>query len=201
MIIHDMTKDFNQTRQAATRAADLLKKGGVVVFPTETVYGIAADPRKKDALRLIYRMKGRSRDKSMTLQVGTVDRALRLVRKNKVFEKTARHFWPGPLAIVAWSRKKRKKIGIRVPRHRFVLELLNEFRRPLAVTSANRSGQASLRFKDELLKFVDRKVDMLIFEKSSKNRASTVLDLTGKRPVVLRVGAVTLKELARVIRA
>lgn len=180
-------------------AVALLKRGGVIAFPTETVYGIAADPKKKRAIARIYRLKGRRSEKAVAFQVDSIEKALRLVRANRRFEKCARFFWPGPLTLVARAKNQNRKIGIRVPDHAFVLKLLKAFDSPLAVTSANSAGRKELRVEKELLDFLCHKVDMILLQKIRRRAASTVVDLSAPEPVLLRKGPIALKEIRRAI--
>src|SRR5687767_10356582 len=127
----------------ARQMAAVLKKGGVAVFPTETVYGLAADPRKKRAMAKLCAAKGRDAAKAVTWQVESAGKAARLVKRDRRFEALARAYWPGPLTLVAESRRG-GKVGIRVPRHDFALKVLKAYGAPLAVTSANPSGGADI---------------------------------------------------------
>lgn len=181
----------------ARRVAAVLKRGGVAVFPTETVYGIAADPRKRRAMKRLYAAKGRGGAKAVTWQVASAEKAVRLVKKNGRFTAMARAFWPGPLTLVAESRRG-GKVGVRVPRHDFALKVLKAYGSPLAVTSANPSGGGDLKTKKDLMAFAEGKVDMVVWGGRPRRSASTVVDLSGPAPVILRQGPIRQEDIRRV---
>ena len=173
-----------------------------MVFPTETVYGIAADPSSPAAVRRLRALKGRSQTKAMTLQVATVAQALKLVRPDPRFARCARKFWPGPLTIVAAAPRGARKVGVRIPAHPTALGILRAFGKPLIVTSANRSGQPELWRRNELKKFFDGKAGAVFWEPSRPRLASTVIDVSGKDAVrVLREGRISEKEIQRAVSA
>jgi len=181
-------------------AVKALRRGGLVVFPTETVYGIAGDPRKKRAVRKILDLKGRHRGRPMTLQVASRGDAYRLVRPTRAFRRLAQKFWPGPLTLIARSRQGRQKVGIRIPSHPLVLKLLRAFQAPLVVTSLNPSGKAEVWQRAKILKFVHGRVDVVFLEKRSKGgRSSTVCDLTQNHPLVFREGRISRREIFNVL--
>jgi L-threonylcarbamoyladenylate synthase len=171
-----------------------------VAFPTETVYGLAADPLRPRAVRRIFRVKGRADAKALTLQVPSAAEALKLVRPDARVRKLARAFWPGPLTIVARARRGKGTVGVRVPAHPFALRLLRSYGKPLAVTSANPSGAGDLRRASELVDFMDAKVEMIFLDPKRRGaKASTVVDLTGPELRILREGPVTAREMAHVL--
>jgi L-threonylcarbamoyladenylate synthase len=151
-------------------------------------------------VRRVFRVKGREDAKALTLQAGGVAEALRLARPDARLARLARAFWPGPLTVVARPRRGRRAVGLRIPAHPFALRLLRAYGRPLAVTSANPSGSAELRRASELVGFMDAKVEMIFLERRRRGKkASTVVDLTGPEPRVLRKGPVTAREIAHVL--
>jgi L-threonylcarbamoyladenylate synthase len=180
------------------RAVELLKRGALIVFPTETVYGLAADSRNKKAIRRIRGIKKRSLGKSLSLQVGSLKDAASLVKRTSAFDCLAERYWPGPLTIVSCLKNGKGKIGIRIPDHKFALKLLKLYKKPLVVTSANKSGQKDITGKKDLLDFFESKVEMIFYEPKRIKKASTVVDITGKKPLILRPGPITEKEILRV---
>jgi len=185
-------------RQALDRALRVLKGGGLVIFPTETVYGLACDPKKRGACRKILRSKGRSRQKRLTLQVDTCEKALKLVRPDPRFERLAKFFWPGPLTVVAKARRGNQKVGVRIPRHPVALKVLKAYGSCLAVTSANLSGGPPLSKREDLLRVFGSKVGVIFWEPQRKKEASTVVEVTGKTPVLLRKGPISMEKILRV---
>lgn len=180
------------------RVVKVLGSGGLVVYPTETVYGLAADPEKRKALRRIYALKGRALGKSLPIQVGSISGARSLVKNSALFDKCARHFWPGPVTLVSARARGKGTVGIRIPRHKLALRILNTYKRPLAVTSANLSGERELWKTEDLIRFFDGRVEIILIGKSRPGKASTVIDLTGKKPVILRKGPIKEADIKRV---
>ena len=172
------------------KAVAALKKGGLVVFPTETVYGLAVDPRKRRALESLRRLKGRDAGKALTLQVPDVAQAKKLVKPNALFEHCAKTYWPGPLTLVAKKAGGPGKIGLRIPRHEIALSVLRAYGKPLAVTSVNRSGEPSIGDAAALRRFLDGKVDIVILDRVRPALASTVVDVSAGRVEVIREGPI-----------
>lgn len=130
--------------EAIRRAVVLLRNGSLVVVPTETVYGVAADPAAEDAVGAIYRAKGRPADKAIAYLVDGIETARRDgAHFSPRAARLASRFWPGPLTLVVPARGEER--GYRVPDHPVTLALLRSRGGPLAVSSANRSGEPPAR--------------------------------------------------------
>lgn len=187
-------------RASISFAAKVLKKGGLVAFPTETVYGLAANLLNKKAIDRLYKVKRRPRNKPFTVHISKID----TIRKmGCVLTKEARalinEFWPGPLTIILKSKGGRK-IGFRMPDHRIAAELIESAGVPVVAPSANVSGQKPPANSREVLKYLDGKIDILL--DGGRTRVgveSTVIDLSSKPPKILREGAIKKEEIARVI--
>jgi L-threonylcarbamoyladenylate synthase len=132
-------------------AAEAVREGNAVVYPTETVYGLGADATDADAVERVFDLKGRPRENPLSLGVPSVDAALDYTRPTAVAERFMRRFLPGPVTVVVERRSTlpdvltagRDRVGVRVPDHETALELLDRTP-PLTATSANRSGSPSV---------------------------------------------------------
>ncbi len=177
-----------------------LQAGLVVGVPTDTVYGLAADPWRRDALERLFRLKGRPAERPVALLVASLDQARSLGGLFALAESLAARWWPGPLTLVVPRRgslpkwlgdPKRRSIGLRMPDHPEALRLL-EAAGPLAVTSANRSGETAVLSDEEARALFGNEVRAYLPGKASGGEASTVLDLTVTPPHVVRRGPVSI---------
>jgi len=185
---------------AIVRALEVLGAGGLVAFPTDTVYGVGALPSLEPAVERIFRAKGRPRSKAIPL---LLDSAARLpeVAENIPSEASllAQKFWPGPLTIVL-TRKSTvpdvvtaggTSVAMRVPDHPFALRLIAAAGGALATTSANRSDQPDPVTAQEVLGSLEGRIDLILDGGPCPGGvASTVIDLTGAVPRIVRWGAV-----------
>jgi tRNA threonylcarbamoyl adenosine modification protein (Sua5/YciO/YrdC/YwlC family) len=190
-------------------AAAAIGRGGLVVLPTDTVYGLGARPDDPRATAAIFEAKGRPRDLTLPVLVATVEEARRAAVFDGRAARLADACWPGPITIVL-PRTERSRgwdlggetgsIGVRVPDHPVALELLGRTG-PLAVTSANRSGEPPATHTEALTAaFGDRVAVYLTEDAPLVGSASTVVDLLGPEPVILRRGdvdAAVIADLAR----
>ena len=189
-------------------AAAILRSGGIVAFPTETVYGLGADAFCEAAVRRIFAAKGRPENKPISLLVAddsALDRLCRQVPESA--RRLAAAFWPGPLTMVLWRDGRVSDtvtgggdtVGVRCPDHPVTLALLRTFGGPLAAPSANRSGEPSAIDEAMVLRDLDGRIDAILLGGACRLRqASTVVDLTVQPPRVLREGGVTREQLAAV---
>jgi L-threonylcarbamoyladenylate synthase len=180
------------TRAGLTRAAQLLRGGGVVAFPTDTVYGLGAAADDEVARRRIYRIKGRPVGLPLILMVAAESQLEGWVHLDSRAETFVRRWWPGPLTLILHA-KGGGTLGVRIPQHKVALELLRAAG-PLMTTSANLHGKdPALRASEAgILTGVAAVLDGGV---APGGTASTVLDLTGPEPHVLREGAITTPEL------
>lgn len=190
-------------------AVEALARGGLVVVPTDTVYGVAARPDLPEATARVFAAKGRPRD--LTLPVLAADAAaagLAGVLDERALS-LAERFWPGPLTLVVprtetstpWDLGEgRDTVGLRVPDHRWTRALLGETG-PLAVTSANRSGEPTPPDCDGVRAALGEAVEVYVCDDPRPaGPPSTVLDLTGPEPRVLREGALDRETLLTPLR-
>jgi len=193
--------DRSQIAEAARR----IRAGGVVAFPTETVYGLAADALNPDAVRAVYELKGRPADRPMSVIVSGTRMAQRVVRAwPKRARELADRFWPGPLTIVVPRAADlpqqitagREGVGLRCPDHPIALALLETCGFPLLGPSANRSGQPSPTTANHVRRaFPD--TDLLVLDGGPCRTGieSTIIEVTPAGERIVRVGAITPEEL------
>lgn len=167
------------------QALSILKSGGVVAFPTETVYGIGALLSSRKGINKIYKLKKRPRNKPLQVLAPSLAEAKKLAKFNPTALILAKKKWPGPLTLVLPAIKGKKTIGIRVPAHPLILKLLKKTG-PLAATSANESGEKPALTAMEVIATLPD-LDLVIDGGKAKlGKASRVIDLTGPTPKILR---------------
>ena len=198
------------TADALARAAEDLKAGALVAFPTETVYGLGADATNAEAVARIYEVKGRPADHPLIVHLADMQDISDWAAEIPDYAiKLARAFWPGPMTLILprtelaedFITGGQETVGLRVPNHTLALALLSEFKKlggkGLAAPSANRFGQVSpttaLAVQEELGEYLDEKDLILDGGPSSVGVESTIIDCTGKAPRILRPGAITIE--------
>lgn len=191
------------------RASAIIKRGGTVAFPTETVYGLGADGLNPEAVLKIFEAKKRPPGNPLSLLVHSredVERVSRNIPESAFRLMDA--FWPGPLTIVLEKNDivpditsgRLKTIGVRMPDHKIPLELIKRAGTPLAAPSANLSGKPSPSLATHVMSDLTGRIDAILDGgEAAIGLESTVIDITIKPPVVLRPGAVSLEELEKVI--
>lgn len=195
------------TRADLAAAADILRRGGLVAVPTETVYGLAANGLDEAAVKTIFQAKGRPENKPISLFVADIAAAERFCHVTDAARALAR-FWPGPLTVIL----KRKScvpdvitaggegVGIRVPDDGTVLELLRSLDFPLTGTSANLSGEPAAVSGAQAMGIFSGRVDAVLDGGVCPGGVpSTVVDLTGKIAKVVRLGAISPEKLANAL--
>ena len=182
-------------------AAAAIKSGKLVAFPTETVYGLAANFSDRKAVDRLYEVKKRFRGKPFTVHIADAKtiRAMGCIITKKA-RMAIKKYWPGPLTIVLKSRSG-GKIGFRMPANKVALELLRKAEVPVVAPSANISGKMPPTEAKCVLKYLDGVVDILIDSgKTEVGVESTVIDLSVNPPVILREGAIKRAALMRAIK-
>lgn len=192
------------------RAAEVLRAGKLVAFPTETVYGLGADATNEQAIASIFAAKGRPSFNPLIVHVADFAQLAAYVDTSPLVENLAEHFMPGALTLVL-PRKKTAQLSwlvsagmdtlaVRIPSHPVALALLREVNLPIAAPSANRSGSVSATTPLHVLESLGDKVDLILGAgKSPIGIESTILDITSKTPIILRQGGVTQSEIEKVI--
>jgi L-threonylcarbamoyladenylate synthase len=173
-----------------------LQDGGVIALPTDTVYGLAADPRTPTAIDRIYALKGRPSEKALPLLVAAPEQARDVADVDARAEAVMARFWPGGLTLVLHIRGGTETVALRMPDHEVPLAIIRAFGAPLAVTSANRSGEPSCTNAAAVLEQLPTGYGVLIDAGPSPGGSdSTVLDLAHDAPRLLRAGAVPARAL------
>jgi L-threonylcarbamoyladenylate synthase len=188
-----------------SRAAEIIKRGGLVAFPTETVYGLGANALDPEAVARIYEAKGRPASSPLIVHVADREMALPLVREWPVIaDALIVRFWPGPLTLVLKKTAAvpdnvtagLDSVGVRAPSHPIALELIRRAGVPIAAPSANRFMAISPSTAEHVRAGLGGRVDMILDDgPTSIGIESTVVSLTGAEPVLLRPGMISLSEL------
>lgn len=191
------------------RAAAVIKSGGLVAFPTETVYGLGANALDEQAVKNIFKAKGRPSDNPLIIHIAEKSKAEELVRfmpssVTRLMDK----FWPGPLTLVMHKSDivptavtaGLDTVAVRMPSHPVALELIRKSDLPIAAPSANRSGRPSPTNASHVIEDLSGKVDVIIdADNTTVGLESTVLDVTVTPPVILRPGGITYEQLKEVL--
>ncbi len=193
------------SRRAIAKAASVLLKGGLIVFPTDTLYALGADASNALAVRRVFAAKGRSRANPLPLLVADVTMATRLVGElGEAAARLAERYWPGPLTLLLPAPRGvprsltagTGRIGLRVPDAPVALALIRRLNGPVTGTSANRSGGVDPRDADEVVRQLGGRVDLILDGGPVPvGSPSTVVDVTVNPPIVVREGAIRQKEI------
>lgn len=199
--------NLNEDLHLIEEAAKVIKEGGIVAFPTETVYGLGADALNAEAVKKIFEAKGRPQDNPLIIHVASKDVSKYVSNVSEVAEKLMNKFWPGPLTVVLNKKDivpnvtsaNLSTIGIRMPDNEVALKLIELSGTTIAAPSANISGRPSPTDIERCVEDLNGKVDCIIGgQKSKVGVESTIVDCTVNPPVVLRPGGVTLEMLREV---
>jgi L-threonylcarbamoyladenylate synthase len=187
------------------RAAEILRAGGLVAFPTETVYGLGADASSEKAVARLYAVKGRPADHPVIVHLDSLERALAWAREvPKEARILAERFWPGPLTLILKRSEKARdfvtggqpSVGIRVPSHPVAQQLLRAFGGGVAAPSANRFGRVSPTTAAHVREDLGGDVDLVLDGGPSEvGIESTILDCSGTGVVLLRPGRISPQEI------
>ncbi len=187
-------------KKAISRAAKIIRDGGLVAFPTETVYGLAANLLNKRTVIRLYRIKSRPRNKPFTVHISSV----RTIKKMsceipEAAKSLIKKFWPGPLTVILKSARG-KKIGFRMPANRVALELIKNSRVPVVAPSANISGAPAPKSAGGVLKDLKGEIDLVLDSgPTDLGIESTVVDLTTVPAKIMRQGAIKAEEIFKVL--
>jgi L-threonylcarbamoyladenylate synthase len=186
--------------EAFARCAEVIKAGGVIAYPTDTFYGLGADPRNARAVSNVFEIKGRGADQPILLLLhDRTDVTAWTSAITPSAERMMDRFWPGPLTLVFTARPdifpqltgKTGTIGLRVPGNEVTRALLGQVGNALTGTSANRSGSSSPRTLAEVMRELGDRVDLVLDGGVlAANMPSTVVDVTAEPPRIIRMGAV-----------
>ena len=205
-MIDVQTRILPADAKGVAQAARLLRDGGLVAFPTETVYGLGADATNGQAVAAIFAAKGRPLFNPLIVHVADIEEACRHVELSPRAQALAEKFWPGPLTLVLPRRRNSPlsllvsagldSVALRAPSHPAALALLKETGRPVAGPSANLSGQVTATMAAHVADSLGGKVDLILDAGSATlGIESTVIGFDGDRPLLLRPGAVPREEI------
>lgn len=188
------------------RVARILREGGLVCMPTDTVYGLAVDATNPEAVARLFAVKGRAPDRPVILLVDSVAMARRLTWPGPDFDGLTGRFWPGPLSVVLPAREEvlpaltagTGTIALRWPRFEPAVRIIRALGGPITSTSANRSGEPVVRSAEEVPSVLPD-VDLVLdgWGPMPPGEPSTLVDLTRDPPALLRPGAVPFGEITR----
>lgn len=202
-------REGKDIKEGVKKAAEIIKRGGLVAFPTETVYGLGANGLDENAVPKIYEAKGRPSDNPLILHISKLDEIEDIVKEiPKSALILAEEFWPGPLTMV-FKKSERipyrttgglESVAIRMPSNKIARELIKTAGVPIAAPSANSSGRPSPTKAAHVIYDLDGKIDMVIDGgEVDIGIESTIVDVTGEVPVILRPGFITEKMLSEAI--
>lgn len=196
-------------KESLIKAAEILKNGGLVAFPTETVYGLGGDGLNPEAAEKIYNAKGRPADNPLIIHIGDKKDLDKLTKEiPEMGRKLVEAFWPGPLTLIFYKSEVipysttggLETVAIRMPNHPIALELLKESGVKIAAPSANTSGKPSPTKASHVIEDLAGKIDMIIDGGEVEiGLESTIVDVTGDNPVILRPGFITKEMLEQVV--
>ena len=198
-----------QKAAALRKAGEIIREGGLVAFPTETVYGLGADALNAEAAAKIYAAKGRPSDNPLIVHIHDISQVYEIAEEvpdeaKAVMEK----FWPGPLTIILNKKScvpdgttgGLHTVAIRMPSHPIARDFIRESGRMIAAPSANTSGRPSPTRADHVLQDMDGKIDAIIDGGPvGIGLESTIVDVTEEMPMVLRPGAITVEMLRETV--
>jgi L-threonylcarbamoyladenylate synthase len=183
-----------------SRAAEIISRGGVLAFRTDTFYGLGADPFNQDAVRTIKQLKGREDHKPILIVISDYDQLQRFVSSvSPAFDLLARRFWPGPLTLIGKARPQlppditagTKTVGVRLPNDDRVRLLVRACGGALTATSANPSGAAPATTALQVKEYFSEAIDLIVDDGAAQtDRPSTVVDVSHHVPTLIREGVI-----------
>lgn len=200
-------KNSENIEKVADAVAEVLQSGGVIIYPTDTIYGIGANAFNEEAIEKVMNIKNRDSEKPLSVFVKDIKSARRIACIDSKVEKMLENIWPGPITVIL--RKKDivpylltgngETIAVRIPQNKFILHLLEKVEFPIIATSANISGENNLFDAEEIMKkFGNKKnrIDLFVnIGNIQKTQASTIVDLTTTIPRIVRMGIVGKEEM------
>ena len=183
-------------------AAKVIRQGGLVVFPTETVYGIAADFNNPKSMARLREVKRRAENKPFSILIAHTSNLPALTSfHNPVLYKMIDQYWPGPLTVVVPAKEEGQTVGIRIPDHAVALSMVRESQSVIAAPSANVEGNTPPRTCQEALRDLSGHVELAIDSGPTKfGQSSSVVDFTATPPKVIREGVITQSEVDKIAK-
>ena len=201
----------NLEKEVIKEIVEVIKKGGIIVYPTDTVYGLGVNALDRKAVKRVFEIKGRDFKKPVSIIVRDVEMAKKVASFGREIEKILEKILPGPITVILYKKKilsdiltgGSKKIGLRIPDCKFTKVLMEKLDFPITATSANVSGKPASgdieEIRSSFAKASEDKPDLFLDVGRLSGQASTVIDLTGAKPKILRTGPVTKEELAKYV--
>lgn len=196
-------------KEELRRAVEILRRGGLVAFPTETVYGLGADASNASAVRRLYEVKRRPAEHPVIVHFASAEDAFRWARQvPEPARRLAKRFWPGPLTLILERSSLAKdfvtggqdNVGLRVPSHPVAQNLLKEFKSAIAAPSANRFGRVSPTTAQHVREDLGSDVELVLEGGATEvGIESTIVDFSGGSPVLLRPGHISNAQLEEVL--
>ena len=186
-----------------SKAVDILRSGGIIAFPTETIYALSCDASNYLAIEKIYKLKRRDKNKAISVFVRNIDYIKKVINLTVKEELLIKQFMPGPLTLISNKKKNSnlvsqninnnsEKLGFRIPNHKFSLDLIKEFDGIIAATSVNLSKKFAAVTKKEVMDYFDNEIDLIVDGDIKGNKiASTVLEIVNDRIQILREGLIS----------
>ncbi len=196
--------------EVINKSVKIIKRGGTVVCPTDTVYGILANADDQYAVRRIFKIKKRPFSRPLPLLIKDIEMAKQLAWIDARIEKILKAVWPGAVTVVLNKKKRvpdiitagRPTVALRISKHFFIEDLFKFLTFPLIGTSANISGEGSICNADDIIKNFNKEYycpDLVLDNGLLKSSSSTILDLTTPSPKISRVGPVNKEELLKIL--
>ncbi|MCE7741044.1 MAG: threonylcarbamoyl-AMP synthase [Candidatus Heimdallarchaeota archaeon] len=205
IILNEDQLNLNKLRDAVNHVLD----GHVVAFPTDTIYGLGCDVFNSDAVDVLYTIKERPKDKPINVLISEVNQVYDVAQNIKpVFFELAERFWPGGLTIVVEKNSSvpdnvtsnLPSVGVRMPDSNIVQQMIKLAFTPIAATSANLSEQPDSKTAKTVLGYFEGKIPCIIDGGTTElGKPSTILDISGKTPKIIRSGVITGDELREII--
>jgi len=192
----------NNLNEALKTATKILKNGGVIIYPTDTLYGIGVNALNENAIEKIFKIKKRDKNKPISIIVKDIKSAKKIACIDSKVERILNKVWPGPITIILRKKEilpyvltaENETVAIRIPDNKFISALMKNIDFPITTTSANISRENNLFEAEKIInKFSknDVKPDLFINSGDVKNPTpSTIIDLTTTIPIIVRIGAV-----------
>jgi L-threonylcarbamoyladenylate synthase len=184
-------------------AAEIVRNGGLVIYPTETVYGLGCDPFNIKAVKKVFHAKG-NRQKPLPILASSIDQIEKIAYLSEEARRVAVRFWPGPLTIVLRRKPSlhgmvtcnQDSVGVRIPNNDVATRLIQLSNGLLVGTSANKTGEKPPKTAKDAIKQIGKEVDVILDSgRTSFGISSTVVDFTFANPKILREGPISLKEI------
>lgn len=200
-LIYDWKNSINE--EELDNVIKVIKKGGVVIFPTDTVYGVAANSLDEDAIKKLYELKGRNDNKPICVLTSSMDKIEKIAYVREEEQKIIDKYMPGALTIILDKKDEvsdiltssLKTVGVRIPNNEIALKILSKLDYPLATTSANISGMKAAVKKEDLITEFDNKVDIIIDGGVTDLKiSSTIVKIENNEIKVLRQGSIKIAD-------